>query len=181
MPTSDSITCRFWALGFFPLCPIVDRQDALFVGAMGTTEETASRFHTVSNDLAPTMFAFRGQRVNGTFKTVKIMRDPSNQNFNWLVVFVSANFTAVHNHTPVKIFFLSLRFAASLAASGHVRHLRHLPRPASQRKSAHRELELPAPYVRQIIGVGRADVRSPSLRTGLADLLHPALQSVVSR
>jgi hypothetical protein len=31
------------------------------------------------------------------------------------------------------------------------------------------------------IGVGRAVARSPSLRTGLADLLHPALQSVGSR
>jgi hypothetical protein len=30
-------------------------------------------------------------------------------------------------------------------------------------------------------GVGRAVSRSPSLRTGLADFLHPALQSVVSR
>ena len=31
------------------------------------------------------------------------------------------------------------------------------------------------------IGVGRAVARSRSLRTGLADFLHPALQSVVSR
>ena len=62
------------------------------------------------------------------------------------------------------------------AHSTYERHLRDRRRRAAEKQKKWRGV-----FGDYRIGVGRAVARSPSLRTGLADFLHPALQSVVSR
>jgi hypothetical protein len=70
---------------------------ALFMRAVGATVKTAAGLNAVPDDFASTMLALRGQRVDGAFKTIIIMRDPGADDLEGLIVFVSTNFAAVHN------------------------------------------------------------------------------------
>src|SRR5438552_5995027 len=63
---------------------------------MGAAVKAAAGLNTVADDFAAAMFAFWGQRVNGAFETVKVVRDACDDHFDWFIVFISTNFTAVH-------------------------------------------------------------------------------------
>ena len=70
---------------------------ALFMGAVGATVKTATGLDAVPDDFASTMLALGGQRVDGAFEAIEIMRDPGADDLQWFIVFVSTNFTTVHN------------------------------------------------------------------------------------
>src|SRR2546427_10838790 len=58
----------------FDSYPVDGGGDALFVGAMGAAEKCAARFNAVADNFAAAMLAFRSQRMNRAFKTIKIAR-----------------------------------------------------------------------------------------------------------
>jgi hypothetical protein len=70
---------------------------SLFLRAMGATIKIASRFDAMADDFAAAMFARRGLRMDGAFKAVVIMGDAVDDDFQILVVFVSANFALGHD------------------------------------------------------------------------------------
>src|SRR5215472_17104353 len=67
---------------------------------MSTAVITAARFNSMAEYLAPAMLAFGSKSVNGAFETVEITGDVIHDDFQWFVVFVSADFTNVHNAPP---------------------------------------------------------------------------------
>jgi hypothetical protein len=69
---------------------------ALLMGAMRAAIETAAALDAMADDLATAMFTLGSQGVDGTFKTIKVMRLTVDKNLEGFVVFVSANFTAIH-------------------------------------------------------------------------------------
>jgi hypothetical protein len=79
------------------LCPILNGGDTFMVGAVSATKITAAGFNAVTDDFAAAVFARRRQGVNGTFKTVEIVRDSVGHDFQWFVVLVSAYF-ALHKN-----------------------------------------------------------------------------------
>lgn len=66
------------------------------MSAVGATVKVASRLNAVADNLAAAMLTLRRQRVDGAFETIEIVRDAIIDDFERLVVFVSANFT-LHN------------------------------------------------------------------------------------
>jgi hypothetical protein len=60
--------------------------------------EGALSLDAMADDFAVAVFASGGQRVDGAFEAIEIMRFPMDRNLNGLVVIVSANFTFVHKH-----------------------------------------------------------------------------------
>src|SRR5258705_12401691 len=75
----------------------MDRHHSFFMGAMSAAINISARLHAVANDFAPTVLALRCQRVDGTFETIEIMRDPIHDDLDRSIIFVSANFTWIHN------------------------------------------------------------------------------------
>src|SRR5437867_10694568 len=63
---------------------------------MGAAVKAAAGLDTVADDFAAAMFAFRGQRVNGAFEAIEIVGDARDDHFDWFIVFISTDFTAVH-------------------------------------------------------------------------------------
>lgn len=61
--------------------------------ATGAAEKLAAGFNAVTDDFAAAMFATRREQMNGAFEAIEIVRDAVDQNFQRLVVFVSADFT----------------------------------------------------------------------------------------
>src|SRR5688572_11108793 len=72
--------------------------DAFLMCAMGATIETAPCFNAVPNDFASAMLAFRCQRLNRAFETIKIVRYTRHNNFQGFIVLVPTNFTSAHNN-----------------------------------------------------------------------------------
>lgn len=60
-----------WGEDVKDLDAISDAGYALFLGAMGATEERALRFHTMADDPDPSVVARRGQGVDRTFKAIE--------------------------------------------------------------------------------------------------------------
>lgn len=81
----------------YRLRPVMHRCDAFFVCAMGAAIIIAAGFNSVPDNLASAMLALRSKGVNGAFETVEITRDAVDDDFQWFVVFVSADFADVHN------------------------------------------------------------------------------------
>ena len=69
---------------------------AFLVRTTSAAIEIAFRFNAVADDFAAAMRAFGRQRVDGAFKTVKKVRGAVPDDFQRLVVIISANFAA-HN------------------------------------------------------------------------------------
>jgi len=53
-------------------------------------------FNTVADDLATTMLASGGERMNGTLETVKKMNLVAHYDLQRFIVIVSANFALIH-------------------------------------------------------------------------------------
>ena len=76
--------------------------DALLMRAIGAAIIAPTSFDTVTDDLASAMFAFRGQRVDGAFKAIEIMRCSRDKHLDRFVVFVSADFTTTHSFSLLR-------------------------------------------------------------------------------
>jgi hypothetical protein len=79
----------------------VDAQHACFVGTMRATVKRTAGFHTMSNDFAVAVLAFRSERMNGAFEAIKIMGNAVYHDFQRFVVIVSADFTSRHIYSFV--------------------------------------------------------------------------------
>lgn len=94
---------------------------AFVVGAIRAAKKVAPGFHTVADDSAAAVLAFWRERVNGTFETIEVMRDPVHQDLDGLVVIVAANFTImVHMRILARVCFpviAPVDFQVSVAAS----------------------------------------------------------------
>jgi hypothetical protein len=77
------------------------------VGATRAAIKIAVGFHTVTDNFAAAVFALGRQGVNGAFKAVEKMRCAILDDFQRLIVIVTANFT----------FHMSLRYSLSRRAS----------------------------------------------------------------
>ena len=71
--------------------------------ATGATENEAGNFNAVPDDTNATMVTSRSERMNRTFKAVKIMADMISPNLERFVVIVSTNFTLWHDGSLVGI------------------------------------------------------------------------------
>ena len=86
-----------WQLGVGEtLGTIVDRRNAFLVRAMSATVKASARLDAVAYDFAPAMLAFGRQSIYGALEAVKVVGDSIYNDFDGLVVFISANFTSVH-------------------------------------------------------------------------------------
>ena len=79
----------------------MNRGDTFFVRTMGTTKEIASRFDAMANYPATTVIAFRRERVDRTLEAVKVVGDAIRHDFQRLIVFVTTDFTLMHESLPV--------------------------------------------------------------------------------
>jgi hypothetical protein len=70
--------------------------DTFLVCAMTATKKRTSRLDSVPDDPAPAVGTFGSQSVNGTFEAVEIVRNAVYDDFEVLIILVSANFTLVH-------------------------------------------------------------------------------------
>ena len=70
------------------------------VRAIGATIKTPMRFNAVADNFAAAMLAFRRQRVNRAFKTIKVVRDAVLDDLDRLVIIVFADF-ALHKKSPL--------------------------------------------------------------------------------
>jgi hypothetical protein len=70
--------------------------DSFLMGAMGAAIKVTACLHAVPDDFAAAVLALRGQCMNGTFKTIEIVRDAVHHNLQGLVVFISANLATIH-------------------------------------------------------------------------------------
>ena len=75
------------------------------VRAIGATIKAAMSFNAMADDFAAAMLAFRRQRVNRAFKTVKIVRDAILDDLERLIVIVFADFT-LHKRSPLDLWIL---------------------------------------------------------------------------
>ena len=74
---------------------ILHAGDAFVLGAVSAAEHRAAGFVAVANDAAATVFATRGEGMDGAFEAIKIMRDAVGYDFQRLVVFVTADFAGL--------------------------------------------------------------------------------------
>jgi hypothetical protein len=74
---------------------VVYCHDAGMMRAIRAAIKTVMRFNAMANDFAAAVLAFRGQRVNRAFKTVKIVRDAVLDDLHRFVIIVFADF-ALH-------------------------------------------------------------------------------------
>jgi hypothetical protein len=71
----------------------MDRSHAFFVRAVSAAIKVPSTLDAMTDYFAVAMLTFRRKRVNSAFKTIEVARYAVMNNFQRLVVFVSANFT----------------------------------------------------------------------------------------
>src|SRR5690606_17130238 len=83
-----------WRLG-----AILDGHNTFFMCAVSAAEEIPAGLDAVADDLASAVFAFRRECMNGTFKRVEVVRNSVHDDFEWLVIIVSADF-ALHIEPP---------------------------------------------------------------------------------
>jgi hypothetical protein len=82
------------------------RSPVLYVGgrsfarAVGTTEEPASNFHSMSNNFALAMFADWRDRLNRALEAVEYMAISSRYELETFVVVISTNFALCHFAPP---------------------------------------------------------------------------------
>jgi hypothetical protein len=76
---------------------IVHGSHTFLMRATGAAEERPTRFDSVADDSATTMFTLGRQCVDGAFETVEIMGDPVDNDLEGFVVFVTANFATHRN------------------------------------------------------------------------------------
>jgi len=96
----------------------MEGQHAFLVGAMRAAIEIAGGLHAVADNLAAAMVAFRSQGMDGTFEAIKVMGDAVYDNFQGLVVFVSADFTSVHDQPRSRRWRDGLQFVRFTSALG---------------------------------------------------------------
>jgi hypothetical protein len=70
---------------------------------MGTTVHHPAGFHSMPNDAAAAMTAFRREGMNGAFETVEVMRDAILNNFERFVIFVAAHLAIVNARVQVRL------------------------------------------------------------------------------
>lgn len=74
---------------------ILERVDAVLVGAVSTTEEQPFGFHAVTYDPAVTMFASWRQGMDCTFERIEDVFFTIHMDFHALVIYVAANFAGL--------------------------------------------------------------------------------------
>src|SRR5437868_13794934 len=79
---------------------ILDIRHARTSRAVGTAVESIVGLDAVSDDLAPTVVADRGQFVNRALKTVERVTHASRRDLECQVIIVAAHFTFRHYQTP---------------------------------------------------------------------------------
>jgi hypothetical protein len=90
----------------YALSPILQSVDAFCVRAMRAAVNASCCLYTMTNDFAVAMAALWRQGMNGAFEAVEISGDTIDNNFQVLVVFVSANFALMHFASLVFISFI---------------------------------------------------------------------------
>ncbi len=68
---------------------------------MSTAVKTAANLHSVSDDLAVTMFADRRNRLYSTFKAVERMSRTGRDQLKGFVVLIAANLALCHNSSSI--------------------------------------------------------------------------------
>lgn len=81
----------FGHLNPLELSPVTNGLNALVMGAARATEEDPTGLDSVTDNFAATMDAGRCKGVDGAFERIKITGDAVDQDFERLVVIVSAN------------------------------------------------------------------------------------------
>ena len=78
---------------------------------MRAAEILPARFKAVADDATAAMSALGGQLMNGAFKTVEVMRDAVDHNFERLVIFIAATLArgAAVAVAVIGCFFFSIR------------------------------------------------------------------------
>jgi hypothetical protein len=72
-----------------------------FAGAVGTTEELARNFHSMSNHFALAMFADRRNRLNRALEAVEYVAISSRDKLETFVVVISTDFALCHVASPI--------------------------------------------------------------------------------
>jgi hypothetical protein len=79
--------------------PIAQPADPDLMRAVGTTVESALRFHPVADDLAAAMRAGGRECMDGAFKAIKGVGLAGQPNFKGLVVVIAAQIASSHGIT----------------------------------------------------------------------------------